>query len=161
MNAKQHREREILDYHISSIEGDTEEIVRYKKKIIKGIKKKREQNRTFVYLTKHMGKGMKLRLKLLKVHSNNGNTEKILYERNEIERALLHYNYKHFSKAKMSDTFKDKINRKMYDDSVRDKILNGIVDQEDVDSKDLAEFLKLLKCGNNRRVTYEPITEEE
>ena len=42
LNAKQHREREILDYHISSIEGDTEKIVRYKKKIIKGIKKKLE-----------------------------------------------------------------------------------------------------------------------
>ena len=44
-----------------------------------------------------------------------------------MERALLHYKYKHFSKAKMSDTFKDKINKKMYDDSVRDKILNGTV----------------------------------
>ena len=47
-----------------------------------------------------MGKGVKSRLKLLRVKNIEGRDVKTLYNRREIENALLKYNKEHFSKAK-------------------------------------------------------------
>jgi len=162
IKAKEYRESEILDFHTSVIEGETEEIIKYKKKIIKGIKKTMQRNRMFAYLTNNMGKKVKSRLKLLRVKNIEGRDVKTLYDRREIENSLLKYNKEHFSKAKQSQTYKDRINKRLYNDSIRDKILEGMVDKAEVDSEDLREFLKILKSNRNRtHYNYEPIIEDE
>ena len=59
-----------------------------------------QRNRTFAYLTNNMGKGVKSRLKSLRVKNIEGRDVKTLYDRREIENALLKYNKEHFSKVK-------------------------------------------------------------
>ena len=76
-------------------------------------------------MTKHVGKGIKNSLKLLKMVNDDREIIKTIIARKEIEEELIRFNKSHFQKAHETKVCKDKICRKLRDNIIRDKILNG------------------------------------
>ena len=50
------RENELMDYHPTEVNKDNENYRNKKRKILRGIKKAKQRNHTFRYLTRHAGK---------------------------------------------------------------------------------------------------------
>ena len=92
---------------------------------MKRIINERWRNYNFQYMTKHAGKGMKNSLKLLKIVNDDGEIIKIIMARKEIEEKLIKFNRSHYQKANETKVCQDKIHRKLGDNIIRDKILNG------------------------------------
>ena len=61
--------------------------------------KERQRNYNFQYMTKHVGKGLKSSLKLLKVVSNSEQIVKTITARKEIEDELMSFNRIHYQKV--------------------------------------------------------------
>ena len=53
------------------MEGDSEELLNYKKKIIKEVKKNIKRRATFEHLTNYIGKGIKSALKAVRINNEN------------------------------------------------------------------------------------------
>ena len=121
-----------------------EKLVKKKKKIIAGIRRKLSRDHTFHYLSRHVGKGVKDNIKRLQVKHSNGDIETVI-ERKEIEDKIKDYNTKHFKKAHNSIAYKDKICHKLNRNHVRDKMLNGNLQREDCDNEKVFRFMKLLQ----------------
>ena len=142
--AEEHREEDLLDCYGGEIEvGGIPEIREKRRKALKSVRDKMRINDTLSHLAKVVGKPKK---SLLKLRVINPRTKEIKNTcgRKEIESALAQHNRCHFSKAKNTPVYRDKITKAMHEDEVRDKILDGTLKREDVDNSDLIEFLKLL-----------------
>jgi len=72
---KEFREKELLDYHHVELIEEGEKLVKKKKKIIAGIRKKLRRNHTFHYLSRHVGKGIRDNIKRLQVENDNDNNK--------------------------------------------------------------------------------------
>ena len=66
---------------------------------MKRIINKRQRNYDFQYMTKHVGKGLKSSLKLLKIVNNNGKIIKTIMARKEIEEELIRFNRSYYQKV--------------------------------------------------------------
>ena len=53
---KEMREKELLDYHHEEIIGEDVKLIKKRKKILAGIKKKMRRNHTFYYISRYIGK---------------------------------------------------------------------------------------------------------
>ena len=62
-NGKEIREKELLDYHHEEIIGDDIKMIKKRKRIVAGIKKKLKRDHTFHYLSRHVGKGKRESMK--------------------------------------------------------------------------------------------------
>ena len=58
---------------------------------------------------------------------------------------LIEYNKQHFTKVCKTVVYNDLLYSKLQEDEMRDAILQGTITKEDCQSKELYEFLKLLK----------------
>ena len=98
-------------------------------------------------MKRNVGKS-KNALSKLRVKKPNSNETYTCYERGEIESKLVEHNRQHFSKAKNTAAYKNRVIRALNQDNIRDKILNGTIKESEVNDKDVHEFLKLLSLPN-------------
>ena len=117
------------------------------------MRKKSWKNHTFHYLTKTLGK--KSALHKLQITNPLNKTTRTTYDRKEIESLLTQHNIEHFSKAKKTPAYNDKIIKNLHKEEIRDKILKGKLQKEDVDDDHVYEFLKLLQNENKELPTKE------
>ena len=85
---KEMREKELLDYHHEEIIGEDVKLIKKRKKILAGIKKKMRRNHTFHYISRHIGKGGRENIKQLHVMNSNNEVDKTLIKREEIENRI-------------------------------------------------------------------------
>ena len=97
---------------------------------MKRIVKERWRNYNFQYVLKHMGKGLKSSLKLLKVVNDSGQIVKRITARKEIEDELMSFNRIYYQKAHEMKVHQDKIYSQLREDQIRDKILNRQLERE-------------------------------
>ena len=108
-NIEEYKERDLLDQFQGVVEeGKTPEIKEKWRKAIKVVKAKLQQNDTFAYLTRMISKP-KNSLKKLRIVDEENKAMKTCYERRDIENELIRFNCKHFSKAKETPVYMDKI----------------------------------------------------
>ena len=165
---KQHQllyvEQELLDQYKGTINGDDEQQMLEKRtKAIKTVREKLWRNNTFTYLTRHIGKPKNALTKLRAQESNNSKLQ-TYYERKEIESKLIMHNRKHFSKAKDTKVYKNRIIKALNQNEIRDKILKGTITKDEVNDKDVYDFLRLLALPNGQEITtkkFDPITLED
>ena len=101
-----------------------------------------ERNHIFHYLRKTLGKTKSV-LHKLQITNPSNNTIQSAYDHKKIESLLMQHNREHFSKAKKTPAYNDKI---IKEDEIRDKVLKGKLQKEDVNNDNIFEFLKLLQC---------------
>ena len=92
-------ETELLDYHHSEIENNNED----------QRKRKLHRNHIFHYISKHIGKGERYRIKWLHVVIKNNQIIDTYVKWEQIEDKISKYNVKHLKKAYKSIIYKDKI----------------------------------------------------
>ena len=143
--AEIYREEEMLDYYNGSIEGDNEkEITDNRRKAVQTVKAKLQRDRSFHYLTKHLGK-TKSALNKLKLVDPESKRIRTTHNRNEIESLLVQYNWIHLLKAINTAAYNDKLTKNLHKDKTGDKILAGELNRQDTGNVHLYEFMKLLK----------------
>ena len=71
----------------------------------------------------------------------------------EIEEQIINYNHKHCTQAHQTKIYQDKICNKLQQDNKREKISDGDLRRQECDSKEVFEFLKLLKNPNRDDAT--------
>ena len=76
--------------------------------------------------------------------NSNNEVDETLIKREEIEDRIKQYNINHFKKAHNSIAYKDKIYERLRQNSIWDKILNGILQREECNDEKVYRFLKLL-----------------
>ena len=143
------REKELLDYHNKEIIGEEPKIIKKKKRILAGIKKKLKRDHTFHYLSRHVGKGMRESMKRLKIVGSNKVHDECIVDREKMEEKIMDYNRKHFKKAHSSKVYNDKIYKELRNDAVRNKIMNGTLQREECDNENVHKFLQLLNRNRN------------
>ena len=97
------------------------------------------------------------------VKNENEVITKTYLDRKTIERKLMKFNENHYKKVMSTEAYKDKIYPKLQEDETRNKILNGTLKENECDSKEAYEFLKLLKkwSFNQHHMQKNDITTEE
>ena len=156
------REKELLDYHHVELNNEDEDQLKMKKKILSGIKKKLYKTHTFHYITRHIGKGDRDGIKRLHVVNEDNQIIKTSINREQIEEEIIMYNEQHLKQAHSSIMYKDKIYKKLRNNDIRDKILDGRLRKQDCDDERVYEFLKLLKVPVGQRTRrIREITEED
>ena len=90
--------------------------------------------------------------------NNKEEITETLIKREEIEERLKEHNTNHLKKAHHSNVFNDRIYKRLRENSVRDKILNGTLQREECDDENVYKFLKLLQ--QNRKEEYNCTTRE-
>ena len=113
--------------------------------ITNGIKKSIQRNHEFRYLSRHAGKGKRESVKRIHECNNEEVITKSYIDRQSIESKIIEYNTKHFQQAHQSIAYKDKIYDKLKKDEMRNKVLNGEIEEQECDDSRVFEFLKLLK----------------
>ena len=93
----------------------------------------------------NVGRGLKRALKQIKIIDNNKKVMKVIHQKEEIERKLIEQNKKHHSKAFNIKANKDKIYKKLLNDDIQNRILNGELRKEECDKSNIYEFLTLLQ----------------
>ena len=146
---KEMREAELLDYHSTEINDEDKNYKKKKKKIIKGIKKALQRNHEFRYLSRYAGKGKRECVKRIHECNNEEVITKSYIDRQSIESKIIEYNTKHFQQAHQSIAYKDKIYDKLKKDEIRNRVLNGEIEEHECDDRRVFEFLKLLKKQSN------------
>ena len=116
-----------------------------------------------MYLTRTLGKP-KNALRKLRIKNENDKSMNTCYERETIEEELIKFNRKHFSKAKETAVYKNRIVKLLNKDEIREKILKGTLTREEVQDDNVYNFLKLLRneerwTNNNKEL--DPITLED
>ena len=86
----------MLEFHKVELLNTTEKERKRRNQVIKRIVKERWRNYNFQYMMKHMGKGLKSSLKLLKVVNDSGQIVKMITARKEIEDELMSFNRIHY-----------------------------------------------------------------
>jgi len=71
-------------------------------------------------------------LKKLRIRNMSTNSINTYYERKEIEEELIRFNRKHFSKAKETVAYKNRIIKALNNNEIRDKILEGTITRNEV-----------------------------
>ena len=59
------------------------------------------------------------------------NTDRTTCNREEMEEELINYNKRYFAKALSSKVFNNKVHKKLANDKIRNKILQGSLDSEE------------------------------
>jgi len=139
------REAELMDYHHKQLNENDENYKMKKKKILRGIRKTMQRNHEFRYLTRYAGKGKKDCVKRIYESDENNIITKAYIDRQSIEDRIIEYNTQHFEQAKQSIAFRDKIYKELKKDSMRNKILDGTINENECDDERIYQFLKLLK----------------
>jgi len=164
-NGREYREKYLLDYHPNTLDETNQHHKKIKRKAMKNIEKQIRRNQTFKYLTKHAGKGVKGNLKRLHIIEDNQTISRTIIGKENIEHEIKKFNENHFKQAHQSEMYKDKIYAELENNEIRDKILNGQLTREECDSKNVWEFLKLLKqpsgLTNLRQTRHQNITIED
>ena len=70
---------------------------------------------------------------------------KTMVDRTSIETEIIKYNKNFFEEPAKSKVYNDRIYERLYNQSIRNRILVGILRRSECDDPDLYEFLKLLK----------------
>ena len=148
---KEFREKEILDYHHTELNNEDEDQLKSRKKIISGIKKKLQKTHTFHYITRHIGKGDREGIKRLHTVDEENKIIKTCVNREQIEEEIITYNEQHLKQAHSSIMYQDKIYKRLRENEIRDKILDGRLRRQDCDDDRVYEFLKLLKVPAGQR----------
>ena len=94
-----------------------------------------------------VGKGPKHLLKHV-IEINDQGQKKVLYEREQVEIALIQQNLKYYQKAMKTLVYKDKIYKRLTEDSVHDRILESKLIRDECNSDDVFNFLSILQCQN-------------
>ena len=77
VKGKEYRERDLLDFHNVKIQNNVAAEKRLRKRIITGIKKSKQRQYIFHYLSKYSGKGIRGNTKKLYEVDQNNNIIKI------------------------------------------------------------------------------------
>ena len=102
---------------------------------------------------------MKNGLKWLIKRDNEGNIIKSYTNRAEIENKIINYSRNYYKKAFTSPIYQDKIYEQLNNDLIRNKILNSNLSWDNYDSKEVFEYLQLLKQPKHMNVIeFQPIT---
>ena len=91
---------------------------------------------------------------------SNGNL-KTLLDRESIEAEILQYNNSYFQQAKSSNTYKNKIYKKLNNGIIKRRIIVGTLRRSECDYHEVYEFLKLLKKLRGNQSSYSDIITEE
>ena len=99
VKGKEIREKELLKFHRVDLLNITNKEKKRRQQVMKRIVNERQRNYNFQHITKHVRKGLKSSLKLLKVVNDAGEIVKIITARKEIEEELIRFNRIHYKKA--------------------------------------------------------------
>ena len=77
-----------------------------------------------------MGRGINRLLKRVHQVNNKGEIIKTYTKKEEIKEKLIEYNRKHYRKVMQMLIFNDKIYEKLQQDSIRNQILQGILNKD-------------------------------
>ena len=113
------------------------------------------------YLTTSIGKGPKNALRKIKILNSNEEVEQVLNQRQQIETALIKQNTYHQKKVLLIKVYYDKIYNQLLKDDIRNKILNGSLQESDCINKEVYEFLKLLVKSISKETTNYRLIENE
>ena len=105
---------------------------------------------------------MKSKLKQLRILGNNERVKRNINSRQEIEQVLARFNYSYYSKAKDSKACKDRMHPRMHSNDMRDRVLKGVLSEENIDYSDVYRVLKLLKVPKGQELetkSFTPIIE--
>ena len=97
---------------------------------------------------------MQRREKILRrVHEvdSENNITKMYTDQNKIEQAVSSFNRSHCRKVLDTNPYQDLIHERLLENQTQDAILDGKLEQYEVDDKDLYEFLSMLKTGDRRK----------
>lgn len=87
------------------------------------------------------------------------NITKMYTDRNDIERAVSNFNRNHYKKVLETNPYQDHIHERLLDDTTRDAVLDGKLEQYEVDDNDLYKFLSMLKTeGGSQKPHYTDLT---
>ena len=73
----------------------------------------------------NLGKGERGFLKRIHIATQEGQIISTKVAKEEIEDAIIEYNWGHYTKAHNTSIYKDKIYKQLQIDSIRDKIIDG------------------------------------
>ena len=77
--------------------------------------------------------------------SNDTQSNDFIIKREEIKEKIITCNTSHFKKAYSSKIHNNRICKELRKDSIRDRILNGILQKEECDNDNIYEFSKILQ----------------
>jgi len=106
---------------------------------------------SFHYISRHVGKGEREGIKRLHEVDEDNTIISTHVDRESIENKLIEHNEMHFTKAHNTIAYRDKIYKKLRDNDVRNRILEGKLNREECDDERMYEFLKLLQRPNMRQ----------
>jgi hypothetical protein len=95
---------------------------------------------------------MKNELKRVIIRDKNGEMDKIITNREEIEQENIQYNRSYYKKAFCTLIYQDKIYNQLNDDAICDKILDRTLYQSDCNSEEVFEYLQLFKRTNQSNI---------
>ena len=113
------------------------------KKATKKIKASELRKQSYKYITKYIGRGEKLSLQKLQIKNKEGNIERCIYKKEEVEKAVIKYNCKHYKKAHSSKCYKDKVYNQLQNNTLQDKILNDRLKREDYTYEEVYKFFEI------------------
>ena len=116
---QEQREKELMEMHPNEIDEDSAANRRKKKEVLRKIKKEQTRNHEFHYITKHLGKGVNVSLKILHEKDEDMRIIKTHTKRKDIEEEIIKHNTKHFSMAIETKMYQDKIYAKLDDKAIR------------------------------------------
>ena len=94
----------------------------------------------FVRVTKNVKRGRNKALKQLQVIDENINRIKTHHERHEMENRTINHNKKHFKKAHSSKIHNNQICELLLNNSIRDNIFNGALNENNCGDEDVRKF---------------------
>ena len=97
----------------------------------------------------------------MQVKNEEEDIVKIIYNRKEIENALIEYNKIYYRKVYKSIAYRDKINNKLTCDKIQDKILNGTLSKDDCQCEAVYNFFTLLQKPKRSKYQYIPLMADE
>ena len=79
-----------------------------------------------------------------------------------MEHRIINHNTRHFKKLHSSKIYNDPTHELLPNNTVRDKIFNGTLDENDYEDEDVRHFLKLLQDKeSSKRTNHSPWAELE
>ena len=93
---KEFREKDLLDFYDVEVANNTPVEKRLWSKIINSVKKSKQCQYIFHYLTKHTGRGVKENIKRLHQVDSNNKIKNTFLDQEPIKKAIMEYNKLHF-----------------------------------------------------------------
>ena len=141
-----------MEMHPNGIKEDSEVNRKYKKELIRKIKKEKTRNNDFHFITKHVGRGVNVSLKILHEKNKKWKIIKTHATRKAIKDEIINHNQKHFAMAVRRKVHQDKMHVKLDDRVIKKKTLEGRMERRDCDNEEVFEFLQLLKKPKNAHI---------